>query len=342
MKIKISQNAVKFVSPASPREVRSMAARGLIPLAPRDVIKILYILCHDRDEGVRRLAEETICGYSTRIIDPILAGDIEPVIIDYLIRHHREGHLLAEKALVNKNTSDETLIYLASGSNTTVLNALSTNHERLLRSRGVLDAILKNPAVKGALRQAMLELADPANRERTADEPIKGEPPGRTEPAGAPLVRSESAAFESENQDDLDEHNIGARIHQMSVAEKIKYATRGNKEVRSILIKDTSKIVVAAVIKSPKITEDEILKIANNKQANDEAIRIITHNKEWLKNYSIRLALVYNPKTPAGVAIRLIPYITKKDLKDLAGSRNVPSAVSANAKKMLAAKTKTS
>ncbi len=319
-----------------------MAAKGLIPLAPRDVIKILYILSHDRDQGVKALAEETICGYSARIVDSILAGDIEPVIIDYLIRHHREAHLLAERALANRDTSDETLIYLASGPNTTVLSLLATNHERLLRSRGVLDALLKNPAVKGALRQTMLELADPAHRERAADPPANAQPPGQPGPSETPAVHGDSAALESESEDEVDEHNIAARIHQMSVSEKIKYATRGNKQVRSILIKDTSKLVIAAVVKSPKITEDEILKIAQNKQANDEAIRIITLNREWLKNYTIRQALVYNPKTPTGIAMRLMPYLTKRDLKDLSGSKNVPSAITANAKKLMAAKIKTS
>jgi hypothetical protein len=345
VKIKISQSAVKFVSSTSPREVRSAAARGLIPLSPRDIIKILYILCHDRDEGVRKLAEETISGYPTRIVDPLLTGDIEPVIIDYLVRHHREGHLLAEKALLNRNTSDETLVYLASGTDLSILSSLSTHHERLLGSREILDALLNNPAVRGALRQAMLELADPRNRESaavTADRPEDVTPQGRADTRPISEDRSEAAALESDNLDDIDAHNIVARIRQMSVAEKIKYATRGNKEARNILMKDSSKLVVAAVIKSPKVTEEEILRVAQNKQANEEAIRLITLNKEWVKNYSIRLALVYNPKTPVGVAMRLMPYISKKDLKDLAGSKNVPSAVSANAKKLVVAKIKTS
>ncbi len=319
-----------------------MAAKGLIPLAPRDVIKILYILCHDKDEGIRGLADETIRGYSPEVIDSILSTDMEPPILDYLIRHHREGHLFVERILANKNTSDETLIYLASSSNTAVLDALSINQERLLGSSEVLNTLIRNPVLKGALRQAMLELADPTIRERATEEAVHtGAPePGDAEkPAEA---RSVLAALESENQGDTDEHNIGARIHQMSVAEKIKYATRGNKEARAILLKDPSRIVVAAVIKSPKITEEEILKVAQNKQSSDEAIRMITLNKEWLKNYSIRLALIHNPRTSPGIAIRLLPYISKKDLKDLAGSRNVSSLISSNAKKMLTAKIKTS
>jgi hypothetical protein len=341
VKIKISESAVKFVSPASPREVRSAAARGLIPLSPRDVVKVLYILCHDKDPDVRRLAGETIRGYSTKIIDSVLSGDVEPPIIDYIVRNHAERHRFVDRVLANRNTLDETLVWLASSSNAYVVETLSLNHERLLRSREIMDALIKNPALKGALRESVMELADPTIRMRKAEDAAGEESPVQAESAVTGETSGEPAT-EDEDNEEIDEHNIGARIHQMSVAEKIKYATRGNKEVRTILIKDSSKMVVAAVIKSPKITEEEILKVAQNKQSNDEAIRIITLNKEWLKNYSIRLALVHNPKTPPGVALRLMPYVSKKDLKDLAGSRNVSSIISTNAKKMLAAKAKTS
>lgn len=318
-----------------------MAARGLVPLAPRDVIKILYILCHDKDEGVQRTADETIRSYSPRMIDSVLSDDIEPPIIDYLVRHHREGHQFMGKALANRNTSDETLIYLASKSDGTVLDTLSRNHQRLMESPEILDALIQNPAVTGALRQTLREMADPKIRERATTEATTSNALPQEKAAKKPDTGDVSAALTSDNQDEVDGHNIAAQILHMSVADKIKYASRGNKEARAILIKDPSKIVVAAVIKSPKITEEEILKIAQNKQANDEAIRIITLNKEWLKNYSIRLALINNPKTPPGIAMRLMPYLSKKDLKDLSGSRNVSSLITSSAKKALAAKSKT-
>jgi hypothetical protein len=353
VKIIISQNAVKFVSPSSPREVRFMAARGMVPLSARDVVKILYILCHDKDEDIRGLAAETLKKYSPKIIENLLESDIEPQIIDYVVRHHQQSHLFIEKALSNKNISDETLAFLASVGNVRILESIALNHERLSRSRGILEVLLANPAVKGVLKQGLLEFADPTIRQRQADRPPQG-PSVTTAPQSeetrspvsgpaapsTPLEKELDAALTAQDDERIDEHNLAARIQRMSVSEKIKYAQRGNKETRGILLKDASRLVIAAVIKSPKITEDEVLKVAQNKQANDEAVRLIAMNKEWLKNYSIRLALVYNPKTPTGIAMRLMQYITKKDLKDLAGSRNVPSAINANAKKLMAAKEK--
>ncbi len=354
MKIIISQSALKFVSPSSPKEVRVMAARGMIPLSARDVIKILYILCYDKDEGIRGLAADTLKKYSPKIVENLLESDIEPQIIDYIVRHHQQSHLFIEKALSNKNISDETLAFLASVGNVRVLESIALNHERLSRSRGILEVLLANPAVKGALKQRLMEFADPTIRQREIDRPQQEAPvmtasPSTEETKGSgptgpavPVEKELDAVLTSQDDEKMDEHNLAARLQRMSVSERIKYAQRGNKETRGILLKDASRLVIAAVIKSPKITEDEVLKVAQNKQANDEAVRLIAQNKEWLKNYSIRLALVYNPKTPTGIAMRLMQYITKKDLKDLAGSRNVPSAINANAKKLMAVKEKSS
>jgi hypothetical protein len=351
VKITISQQAAKFIGPSSPREVRLTAARGMLPLSPRDVIKSLYVLCHDKDDAVRGVAVDTLTGYSPKIIENLISGDLEPPIIDYLIRHHNQSHLFVDAALMNRNISDETLTFLASGGSVAILESIAENQERLLRSPGVLNSLWANPAVKGALRQRLAEFADPSARERAHDEGDAASRPGSadaektgsspdtgTAPSTTSGEPDSSAA--PQDEEELDERNVAARIGHMSVAEKIKYAARGNKETRAILLKDPSRLVVAAVIKSPKITEDEVLKVVQNKQANDEAIRLISLNKEWLKSYAVRLGLVYNPKTPTGIAVRLLQYLSKKDLKDVGASRNVPSTISAYAKKQLAAKEK--
>jgi hypothetical protein len=113
----------------------------------------------------------------------------------------------------------------------------------------------------------------------------------------------------------------------MTVAEKIDLARNAPKEARTILLRDTNKVVQIAVITSPKITESEIIAIANNKQMSDEVLREIAMNREWLRNYQVRLALVNNPKTPLSIAMAQIPYINQRDLSMLAKSRAIPRPI---------------
>jgi hypothetical protein len=113
----------------------------------------------------------------------------------------------------------------------------------------------------------------------------------------------------------------------MTVAEKIDLARNAPKEARTLLLRDSNKLVQIAVITSPKITESEIIAIANNKQVSDEVLREIAMNREWLRNYQVRLALVNNPKTPLSIAMAQIPYINQRDLSMLAKSRAIPRPI---------------
>ena len=116
-------------------------------------------------------------------------------------------------------------------------------------------------------------------------------------------------------------------IQAMSVSEKLDLARKGSKEARSILIRDSNRLVQLAVIQSPKITEGEVLMIASNRQINEEVLKYIAVNREWLKNYQIRVALANNPRTPLHEALKQLPYLKIRELSLLAKSRSVPRAL---------------
>ena len=127
----------------------------------------------------------------------------------------------------------------------------------------------------------------------------------------------------------------------MGVGEKIKMALTGDKEWRSILIRDSNKLVNSAVVKNPRITEPEILTISKSVIQNDEILRVICQNKEWIKNYEIRRALVLNNKTPLPVALRFMGFMTEKDLSAMGKSKNISSVIANQARRMLSNKKKT-
>jgi hypothetical protein len=124
------------------------------------------------------------------------------------------------------------------------------------------------------------------------------------------------------------------KVKNMTVAEKVKLATFGNKEVRSILIRDANRVVQVAVIKNPRITDQEIEMIASSKTVDDEVLRLISENKEWLKNYNIKIALVKNPKTPLRTSLKFITHLREKDLKDLMNDKNIPNPLKMAARRL--------
>ena len=137
---------------------------------------------------------------------------------------------------------------------------------------------------------------------------------------------------------DIQEERLVRRIQKMTVSEKIKIAMKGNGEARGILMKDSNKLVVMSVLSNARITESEIEAMARNRSIIEDALRAIAKNREWMKKYSIQLALVTNSKTPPAIAMRFIPTLKKKDISLLEKNKNVSEGVRAMAKKL--AKTK--
>src|SRR5688572_20121963 len=125
------------------------------------------------------------------------------------------------------------------------------------------------------------------------------------------------------------------KMMKMNVAEKIKLATMGNKEARGLLLRDSNKLVSVAVIRSPRITDGEVLAIANNRAAQDDVLRVVYSNREWTKMYPLKVALVKNPKTPSGIAMKFLSTLRESEIKDLARNKNVPSGIQMQAKKMM-------
>ena len=126
--------------------------------------------------------------------------------------------------------------------------------------------------------------------------------------------------------------NMTQRVLKMSVAEKIKLATLGNREARTLLLRDSNRLVSLAAAQSPRITDGEILGLANSKTSGADVLRYIYESRDFLKVYALRAALVRNPKVPLPTALRFLPTLQEKDIKELARDRNVPATVQAQAK----------
>lgn len=149
------------------------------------------------------------------------------------------------------------------------------------------------------------------------------------------IVEEEVAAEEEEFRSKYQQ------AQSMGVGAKIKMALTGDKEWRTLLIRDSNKLVNSAVVKNPRITEPEILTISKSVIQNEEILRVICHNKEWVKNYEIRKALVLNNKTPLPVALRFMGFLTEKDLAAMGKSKNISSVIANQARRMLSNKKKT-
>lgn len=124
-------------------------------------------------------------------------------------------------------------------------------------------------------------------------------------------------------------------LSTLSIIRRMKLAVKGTREQRAQLIRDSSKLVSAAVLSSPKLAEAEVESFARMANVAEDVLRIISMNRGWMKNYGVVLGLARNPKTPPAISMRLLSRLNERDMKLIAIDRNVPESLRLAARKYM-------
>jgi hypothetical protein len=117
------------------------------------------------------------------------------------------------------------------------------------------------------------------------------------------------------------------KIMFMNVKDRMKLAMKGDREARGILIRDSNKIVCSAVVKNPRVTEQEVENISAMRTVANEVLRLIAMNRSWARSYTIIHNLARNPRTPIPTAMTILLRLRTKDLTQISQNRNVSETV---------------
>jgi hypothetical protein len=161
----------------------------------------------------------------------------------------------------------------------------------------------------------------------------------------APLVDVEGETpaegeedFEKEDANETQE-SLTQRIAKMTFPQRLKAAVKGSREMRAVLVRDPNKMIAAAVMSSPKLSEQEVEAIARMANVTEDVLRMIATNRAWTRNYSVVVGLTKNPKTPVALSMNLMQRLSDKDVTQLSVDRNVPEALRVAARKRVVSNT---
>ncbi len=342
-------NLKKHVDPKVPIPLRMMAAKSLVPLSASDMVGALFMLTFDPEAAVRQTSQKTAGGLPDRILATALRDEgIKAPVLGWMLGLHWKNDTYAEMLVLNASTPDEAVATVAAQCGVRLAEIIGGNQLRILRHEEILRQLALNPVAAGALidgvcdfavRSGLLMADVPsmqAARIRIFGPRANDKPPDPGTTAASLLEEFTELADEgAAPMEEGKRLSFSQRIMKMNIAEKIKLATKGNKEARAILIRDSNKLVSVAVIRSPGLTDGEVLLQAGNKTAQDDVLRIIYSDREWTKKYTVKLALVKNPKVPQAIGMKLMSTLRESDIKTLARDKNVPNIIQMMAKKMV-------
>jgi hypothetical protein len=152
--------------------------------------------------------------------------------------------------------------------------------------------------------------------------PATAKPPAATAPKkpAAPVVAKRD--------------NTVQKINRLDVKGRIQLALKGNKEERSLLIRDGTKVVALAVLEAPKLSDGEVEKFASQKNVLQAVLRQIPLKRRFAKNYIVVRNLVANPRTPLDLGLTLMKNLLTQDLKNLSANKEVAETIRKLALKM--------
>jgi len=366
---KLSPAAQRILDAKTPGPVRQMAARGIAPgLKPADALTVVAILSEQADEVLAAAAKQTLAKLPLPILLGALGPDLPPGVIDLIAPTYVNDAAVMERILALPQIPGETVAAIAMRCNEAVSELVATNEERLLANPVIIEKLYLNRATRMSTANRALELAVrnkikvegiPAFEEAAAAIAEELIPEPSPEPTfsdvlvketielGAKLA-NEAITADTHVADEVTGEEkvkdkfvpVHARIADMSMSEKIRTAMVGSASERAILVRDNNKVVAKAAVKSPQIQENEAVRIATMRNVSDEVLMELSRSPKWKQSYQIKLNLVQNPRTPAHISQKLIPYLFEHDLKALAKSKNVAGPVITAAKQHLQRKQK--
>ena len=247
-------------------------------------------------------------------------------LVDFFRRGEvaRDVRLLAAQGAFAPRALDQLalLLILKDDSDPEVAGAAARTIERL--PRPAVEAFIGRADVPGEMRQYFTALGFT--------------PGGVVADAEAPLIDTADAEGSPEGPADGEAETADPKaLSTLSIMERMKLATRGTREQRSVLVRDPNRLVAAAVLSSPKLTESEVEQFAKMANVAEDVLRVIGTNRAWTKNYGVVAGLVRNPKTPLAISLTLLQRINDKDVKMLALDRNVPEPLRIAARKRASA-----
>ena len=353
IRLTLSTQAERYARQDAPRDTRLMAARGALPLPAIELATVLFALTYDPDAEVKSTARDSLENLPATITNAVLSGPAHPALLAFFAEYSACDAEQLEMIALNPATDDATIAQLAASPHKRIVEIISNNQKRMLRSPEIVDALGSNPLTGRAVIERILnfigagEIAEDLDGRR-ADSTITDQ---EAEAALRAVLGDEMGGYVKqlveETADVTDEQiqeveggNLYQIVQQMSVFQKIQIGRMGNKEARSLLVRDRNKLVAIAVATSPKITEPEIIAIAQSRNVCDEVYRVIARNREWTRNYQVKLALASNPKCPQPLAMNFVNYLQDKDLLKMMRSRDVPRVISIHARRILTKKGK--
>ena len=112
--------------------------------------------------------------------------------------------------------------------------------------------------------------------------------------------------------------NSWDRVRGLSQMDKILLAAKADRAERALLLQDNDPRVLLSVLRNPRLTLEEVARLAKSSFLNYQIVDVIMKTGQWMASLEVRLGLIHNAKTPQAFALRILPTLPESEVKAIA------------------------
>lgn len=312
------------------RQLQVLAASGFLPLPPEDLIPLQVQFASSGDPELAAKASTALLEVDVRVAASFLERHAGAEVLAFFAASSSHPRLI-ETILRRRDVPRSLLIDLARRLPPDLQETLVLRQDAIMEEPEILSALEANPQVSGYVQRRITEYREHLlPRDRAAARhgelvPLPEEDELDDEAVAAALeaVKAVPAEGEIEEKTGLSE----GQIRMLPVPARLKLARGAPRTLRNFLLRDTNPQVACATLLFNNLSDQEIEQTAASRSVQQEVLETICKKREWVGRYPVMKALVHNPRTPLSMALKLVPRLSVRDLRDMAKDRNVPDTV---------------
>ncbi len=322
------------------RELQLLAAQGILPLSAQDLIPLQVELTESESPEISGYARSSLEELDPKLAATFVETEASEEVLGYFATNPTHPFVL-EALMRRRDVPRFLLVDLAGRLPPDLQESLLLRQDAIIEEPEILVALEANPEVSVYARRKIVEY-----REHLLPRQPQVVEAGFSDLQHIELAPEDLAAIEKAKDlpamGERDEKTglSESQIRVLPVPLKIKLTRGASRTLRAILIRDTNQSVALSVVNNAAMSDDEIAQVAASRSVIDEVLTVISRRREWLAKYKICLALAKNPRIPVGVAVKLLPKLSVRDLRAMSKDRNVSDAVRSSAGRLYRIKTK--
>ncbi len=129
--------------------------------------------------------------------------------------------------------------------------------------------------------------------------------------------------------------NVWDRLRSITRMEKLLLAAKADRVERAILAQDSDPQVLYTLLKNPRLTADEVIRISKSPFLTFQTAEAIVKSTQWFSNLEVRVALVHNAKTPPAFAMRILHTLPESEVRTISRGAATSMALKVAALKKL-------